>query len=70
VGFVDRVAEQALKVRLARVLLSVIAFPFYVVGLFVGVLLISASFMVAAARLGIADMRRQAEGNDGDRGAD
>lgn len=64
-GFVDRVAEQAPKVKLGRLILSVLAFPFYLVGLVVGLVVVSALFAWGGVRLGVADVRAHLDRNDG-----
>lgn len=69
--FVDRVAAEATKVKPSKMLLSLLALPFYVIGLLLGVVLVSMSFMVAGVKLGVADTRRHLDRNDGAaRGAD
>ena len=54
-SFVDRVASQAAEVQLLRVLLTVIAFPFYVIGFVVAVLWVAARWIYAAAAVGFTD---------------
>jgi ABC-type sulfate transport system permease subunit len=56
-GFVDRVAVEALKVRPARIVLTVLALPFYVLGIVIGLLFVIAKFALGAIKVGIDDMR-------------
>lgn len=56
-GFVDRVAVEALKVRPARIVLTVLALPFYVLGVIIGLLLVAGKFALGAMKVGIDDMR-------------
>lgn len=60
-AFIDRVAERALKVKPTRLLLSLLAFPFYLIGLLLGLLLVVVLFAWGALQTGIFDMRQQAE---------
>lgn len=54
---IDRVATAAGNVRLLRILLSVVAAPFYTLGYLVGLLLVALTWVVAAVQVGIADAR-------------
>lgn len=54
---VDRIAAQAVDVRPLRVLLSVFAAPFYVIGFVVGLLIVAAMWCYAAVGVGVADAR-------------
>ena len=56
-GFVDRVAVEAMQVRPVRVLLTVLALPFYALGVVVGVLWLAARFTFGAIKVGIADVQ-------------
>ena len=58
-SFADRVAAQALEVRFARVLLSLLAFPFYVLGLVLGLIIVAVRWCYAAVLVGIADVRKR-----------
>ena len=55
---VERVAAKAATIKPARVLLSIVAFPFYVLGLVVGVLWMACSWAMAAVLVGVADGKR------------
>lgn len=55
--FVDRVASEALALRPLKMLATVLAIPFYVLGLLLGLLVVVAAFAVGAVRVGIADAR-------------
>lgn len=56
-SFADRVAVQAADVRLLRVLLTVVALPFYAFGFVVAVLWLAARWVYAAVTVGFADAR-------------
>ena len=58
--FSDRVAAEAMSVRPVRALLTVLAAPFYVLGLLVGLVVVVALFAAGAVRVGIADVRARA----------
>ena len=62
-GPVDRVQAAALDVRPLRVVLSVLAAPFYVAGLVVGVVLVGLTWCWAAVQVGVADVRRKPGGS-------
>jgi type III secretory pathway component EscT len=59
--FPDRVAARASEIRPARAVLSVLAFPFYLLGLFIGLALAVVLWAVAAVQVGIADVRARAD---------
>lgn len=61
VAFVDQVAARASQISFARVLLSLLAAPFYVLGTIVGVLWVTAAWGLAAAQLGVSDARERAD---------
>lgn len=54
-AFVDRVAEQALTLRPLKILLTILAVPFYVLGWLVGLLWVAVLFAVGAVKVGFAD---------------
>jgi len=56
-SFVDRVAEQAGKNKPSKLLLSLLALPFYVLGLLVGLVVAVFVFAWAGVQLGVADVR-------------
>lgn len=58
---VDRVQAASLKVQPLRVLLSVIAAPFYVIGLLVGFVIVALTWVYAAVVVGVNDARRKPE---------
>lgn len=51
---VDRIAKRAAEVRPARVALTVIASPLYLLGFIVGVLFVSFTWLLAGAAVGFA----------------
>lgn len=52
-----RVAAQAATIRPARAVLTVLAVPFYVLGLFAGLVLVSVLWAAGAVKLGLLDAR-------------
>lgn len=63
VAFSERVAERASQVRLVRVVLSVLAFPFYLLGGLVGLVWVALVWCWAAVAVGFDDARKR--GDDG-----
>jgi hypothetical protein len=63
--FVERVAAEATKVQVVRVLLMVLATPLYVLGFVVGLLVVAARWSIAAVRVGIADATARAARSGG-----
>lgn len=57
VTFPTRVAARAADIQPVRVLLSVLAAPFYLLGLFVGVLIVAFAWCWAAVAVGIGDVK-------------
>lgn len=55
---VDRVAAAAQEIKPLRLLLSVVAFPFYLLGLLAGLVVVVLVWIAAAAQVGFADVRR------------
>lgn len=55
----DRIAAKAVDVRPLRVLLSVLAAPFYALGFVVGVLLVAGAWCYAAVGVGVSDARNR-----------
>lgn len=55
----DRIALKASEVRPLRLFLSVLAAPFYALGLLVGFVLVATSWCYAAAAVGVADAKRR-----------
>lgn len=58
---VDRVAEAAQSVKPLRLFLTVLAFPFYVVGFVAGLVVVAGTWVVAAAQVGFADAYKRDE---------
>lgn len=58
---VDRVAAAAQNVKPLRLFLSVLAFPFYLLGLLAGFVVVVAMWIVAAAQVGFTDARKRDE---------
>lgn len=56
---VDRVAAAAQTVKPLRILLSVLAFPFYVLGLLAGLVVVLFMWVVAAVQVGFSDVRKR-----------
>lgn len=69
-GYVDRVAEQALKVKPVKLLLSLLALPFYVLGLVAGLVVVVFVFAYAGIKTGVRDVRGHLERAGEDRRAD
>lgn len=59
-AFVDRVAAAAVSVRPAKLLLTLLALPFYVLGWVLGLVYVCVLFAVGACKVGIADARSKA----------
>lgn len=59
--FVQRSIEQAIDLRLGRIILTILAAPFYLFGLLLGAVVVVAVVAAGAVKLGIADARRRAE---------
>lgn len=55
----DRITAKAVDLRPLRILLSIIAAPFYVLGLVVGVLIVAATWCYAAVGVGVSDARNR-----------
>ena len=67
--FVQRSVEQAADLRLGRIILTVLAAPFYLLGLLIGAVVVVAVVAAGAVKLGIADVRRRTEAPPGERDA-
>lgn len=63
-SYPQRVASKASEIQWARVILSVLAAPFYLLGFVLGLLLAVASFAGAAIALGVADARNREDVTD------
>lgn len=62
--YVDRVADRAAEVQVVRLLLSLLALPFYLLGAVVAVVWLAVKWCYAAVLVGFADVkgRRDAAG--------
>ena len=58
-SYVDRVADRAADVQVVRLLLSLLALPFWLLGLLVGVLWLAIRWCYAAAIVGFGDVKRR-----------
>lgn len=68
---VDRVAEAANHVKLLRLVLSLLALPFYCLGWLVGLVVVALRWIVAAVQVGMADaQRRDDEADESPSGAE
>lgn len=56
---VDRVAAAAQTVKPLRLLLSVLAFPFYLLGWVAGLCVVVFVWFLAAAQVGFSDVRKR-----------
>lgn len=63
-SFPSRVAERAQDIRPARIVLTVLAAPFWLLGLIVGVLWLAVSWCLAAAVIGFGDAGKAHRGTD------
>jgi hypothetical protein len=52
-----RIGEKALEVPPARIVLTLLALPFYVLGALLGLLLVAGLWAVGAVRVGLNDVR-------------
>jgi len=55
--FPDRVAVKAQQVNVVRLVLSLLILPFWLLGVFVGVLFLVVSWAYAGAQVGFSDAR-------------
>jgi hypothetical protein len=60
-SFIERAAAKASEVELTKLLLSILAAPFYVLGWLIGLVVVVVLLAYGAVRLGIADVRALAE---------
>jgi hypothetical protein len=58
----DRIAVQAQQVRPLRALLTVLAAPFYLFGLFFGLLWVALAWCGAAVLIGVRDVKDRKQG--------
>lgn len=60
---VDRVAAAAQTVKPLRIILSVLAFPFYLLGLLAGLIVVLFMWVVAAVQVGFSDVHKRDAGD-------
>jgi hypothetical protein len=60
-SFPARVADRAADIKISRVLLTILACPFYVLGFLAGLLIAAVTWSLAAARVGFGDARTRGE---------
>lgn len=60
----DRVAAKAAEFKLTRVLLSILAAPFYVVGAVAAVLWMAGAWAISGVLIGFADVKGRTSGAD------
>jgi hypothetical protein len=65
-SFIERAAAKASDVKFAKLLLSILAAPFYVLGWLIGLVVVIVLLAYGAVRLGIADVRAVASRPAGD----
>ena len=58
-SFPDRVASRAQTISPIKVILTLLALPFYLLGLVAGLVLVTVSWAWAAATVGVEDVRRR-----------
>lgn len=58
---VDRVAAAAQNVKPLKILLAVLAFPFYVLGALAALVVVVSMWFAAAVQVGFADVRKSDE---------
>jgi hypothetical protein len=63
-NFPERVAERAADIRVARILLTLLAVPFYVLGFIVGVVWVGLRWAFAAVAIGVTDVSRRRVSDD------
>lgn len=59
--FVQRSVEQATDLRVGRIILTILAAPFYVIGLLIGAVVVVAVVAAGAVKLGVADVRARVD---------
>lgn len=55
-GFADRVAAQAIEIRMVSLILSVLAVPFYLLGLVAAIVWLGVRWCIAAVKVGFVDV--------------
>lgn len=63
-NFPDRVAAKAADVRILRVVLSLLALPFYALGIVVGLIWLAIRWTYAAVVVGFADVAHRGQVTD------
>lgn len=61
-GFADRVAAQAIEIRMVSLILSVLAVPFYLLGLLAAVVWLAVRWCIAAVKVGFVDVANRGTG--------
>ena len=64
--FVQRSVEQAADLRLGRIILTILAAPFYLLGLLLGAVVVVVVVAAGAVKLGIADVRSRVDASPAD----
>lgn len=59
-SFIERVAASATTIAPSKALFTLLALPFYLVGLLAGVVWVAFTFAYGAVKVGIADVRKRA----------
>ena len=62
ITFPDRVAARAVEISVVKVVLSVLALPFYVLGAVAAVLFLVVRFAYAGVQVGFGDVTRRSGG--------
>jgi len=57
-NYVERVADRVESVRIVKLLLSLLALPFYLLGVLAAVVWLAVRWCVAAVLVGFSDVRR------------
>lgn len=64
-SYVERVADRAASIQASRLLLSLLALPFYLLGLLVGLLVVAFRWAYAAVLVGISDVTKKGDDDAG-----
>ena len=64
-SFPERVAARATTLQPARIALTVLAAPFYLVGLVAGLIWVMIVWIASAVAVGVDDVRSRSRGRDG-----
>lgn len=63
-SYPTRVAAAAADMHAVRGLLTILALPFYLLGLIIGIVVVSVTWAVAAVKVGVTDIKARAESDD------